>query len=101
MTSAPIITGAGLSLRPHRIDDLDLLRAFHRSPRAHMMDVPEDRTAMWYSFAAEHGSWSLRGMGSWAIDEGGALARRLGATRDDTAPRHDATDLVHRHRIAA
>ena len=31
----PIITGASLSLRPHRIDDLDLLRAFHRSPRAH------------------------------------------------------------------
>jgi RimJ/RimL family protein N-acetyltransferase len=166
MTCAPTITGTSLSLRPHRIDDLDPLWAFYRSPRAQMMDVPEDRTAMWYGFAAEHGSWGLCGMGSWAIDVGGALAgqvtllhppqfaepelgwllldgfegkglayeaadlalryarttirpgtlvsyidpdnsrsialaRRLGATLDATAPRHDATDLVYRHRIAA
>ena len=30
-----------------------------------------------------------------------ALAKRLGATRDDAAQRHDAEDVVYRHAVAA
>ena len=166
MAAALVISGARVCLRPHRQADLEAFWAFYQSPRASMVDAPDNRTDHWYRFASEVGSWDLIGMGGWAIDVDGAfagqvavihpphfaeteigwivfdgfegrgyafeaaelaldytrrhikpaslvsyidsantrsiaLAERLGATRDDAAPRHDAEDIVYRYKVAA
>lgn len=161
---APRLSSDTVTLRPHRMEDMEAFWTFFRSPRAVYMDVPDNRTHLWYGFASEVGSWALCGQGGWAVEtpdgrlagqvavtqpphfperelgwmlfdgfEGRglgfaaatlardwavqdrpgaplvsyihrdnarsiALAERLGATADTSAERHDAEDLVYRHR---
>lgn len=54
--------------------------AFYQTARAQLMDVPKNRTHLWYGFAAEVGSWDLHGMGGWAIDIDGQLAGQVALT---------------------
>lgn len=68
MTIAPTLTGQTLRLRPHRVEDMAAFWTFFQSPRAAMVDTPENQTQFWYTFASEVGSWALTGMGGWAIE---------------------------------
>ncbi|GFE50423.1 acetyltransferase [Roseobacter cerasinus] len=80
MTTAPTLTGDGLRLRPHVIDDMEAFWAFYQSPRAAFMDRPSNRTHLWYGFASEVGSWPLTGMGGWGIEIGGQVAGQVAIT---------------------
>lgn len=77
MTTAPILTGENVRLRPHVMGDMDAFWAFYHGPRARYMDRPNNRTHLWYGFASEVGSWALSGMGGWAIEVDGALAGQV------------------------
>ncbi len=87
MTTAPVITTANTRLRPHRIEDMEAFEAFFKSPRAAHMDVPENRTHLWYGFASEVGSWALCGWGGWAVEtHDGALAGQVAITQPPHFP---------------
>ncbi|MEM7295747.1 MAG: GNAT family N-acetyltransferase [Pseudomonadota bacterium] len=86
MTVAPTIKGRGLRLRAHRIEDMAAFEAFYGSPRAAHMDVPVNRTHLWYGFASEAGSWSLCGYGGWTIEVEGALAGQVALTQPPHFP---------------
>ena len=68
MNEAPIITTERLRLRPHRMSDLEAIRAFYKSDRSCYVDAPQSETHLWYGFSSEVGSWALCGQGAWAID---------------------------------
>jgi len=82
VTQAPILTGDTIRLRPHRLSDMDAFWAFYQSPRAVLMDVPNNKTHLWYGFASEVGSWDLNGMGGWAIEtQDGDFAGQVAITQ--------------------
>lgn len=81
MTTAPVISGDTLRLRPHAMDDLKAFWAFFQTPRAQFVDGPDNETHLWYGFASEVGSWALRGMGGWAIEVDGRIAGQVAITQ--------------------
>ena len=86
MTTAPVISGTQLRLRPHVLSDMDAFGAFYQSDRAQYVTKPDNPTHLWYGFAAEVGSWALTGMGSWAIDFDGQLAGQISVTHPPHFP---------------
>lgn len=86
MTKAPTIIGKRIRLRAHVMKDMDAFWDFYQSPRASHMDVPKNRTHLWYGFAAEVGSWMLSGMGGWAIEKDGALVGQVAVTQPPHFP---------------
>ena len=77
MTTAPTLTGTTVCLRHHVMADMDAFWDFFQSDRAAYVSAPQNRTHLWYGFASEVGSWSLTGMGGWAIEVGGDLAGQV------------------------
>ena len=77
MTTAPVITGDIVRLRPHVMADMEPFWDFYRSDRAAYVTAPQNRTHMWYGFASEVGSWALTGMGGWAVEVDGQLAGQV------------------------
>jgi RimJ/RimL family protein N-acetyltransferase len=87
MTQAPVISGDTIRLRPHVMADMEVFWHFFQSPRAAHMDVPDNKTHLWYGFASEVGSWALSGMGGWAIETAdGALAGQVAVTHPPHFP---------------
>ena len=68
MREAPTITTSRLTLRPHRMDDMDAFWAFYQTPRATFVGAPKNRTHMFYGLSSEVVSWEWLGHGAWAID---------------------------------
>jgi len=86
MTTAPVISGDRVRLRPHVMSDMETFWTFFQSQRAEHIDKPENRTHAWYGFASEVGSWALNGTGSWAIDVEGTLAGQVSVTQPPHFP---------------
>jgi RimJ/RimL family protein N-acetyltransferase len=81
MTQAPLLTGDTIRRRPHHLSDMEVFWTFYQLPRAALMDVPNNKTHLWYGFASEVGSWALNGMGGWAIETlDGDLAGQVALT---------------------
>lgn len=81
MTTAPVITGDHLRLRPHVMEDLEAFWAFFQTPRSQFVDGPDNKTHLWYGLASEVGSWELMGMGGWAIEVDGEIAGQVAITQ--------------------
>lgn len=81
MTTAPVITGDSLRLRPHAMGDLEAFWTFFQTPRAQFVDGPDNKTHLWYGIASEVGSWELMGMGGWAIEVNGKIAGQVALTQ--------------------
>lgn len=86
MTAAPLLTGNTVCLRHHVLGDMDAFWAFYQTPRAVLMDVPKNRTHLWYGFASEVASWELMGMGAWAIEVDGKFAGQVAITQPPHFP---------------
>ena len=86
MTTAPTLTGTTLRLRAHVIDDMEAFWAFYQGPRAQYVSAPKNRTHLWYGFASEVGSWTLTGMGGWAIEVEGRIAGQVAVTHPPHFP---------------
>jgi RimJ/RimL family protein N-acetyltransferase len=67
--AAPTLTGARVTLRPHRADDIDALAAFYETPRSIHVGGPLPRDRVWRDLGYDVGQWTLLGFGSWAIEE--------------------------------
>lgn len=74
---APTLTGQTARLRPHVAADVDTLWDFFQTERAQYVSAPKNKTHLWYAFGAEVASWTLHGMGAWAIDVDGELAGQI------------------------
>ncbi len=74
---APVLTGSMATLRPHVASDLDAFWAFFQTDRAQYVSGPKNKTDLWNKFGAEVASWTLHGMGSWAIDVDDVLAGQI------------------------
>ncbi|MEL6886242.1 MAG: GNAT family N-acetyltransferase [Pseudomonadota bacterium] len=86
MTTAPTLSGNTVCLRHHAATDIDAFWTFFQSPRAAYVTAPQTRTHLWYGFASETGSWSLTGMGGWAIEVDGTLAGQVAVTQPPHFP---------------
>lgn len=75
--NAPTLTGETVTLRPHVAADMEAFWAFYETERAEYVSKPQNRTHFWYAFGAEVASWTLHGMGSWAIDVEDKLAGQI------------------------
>ncbi|WP_299686275.1 GNAT family N-acetyltransferase [uncultured Tateyamaria sp.] len=80
MTQAPTITTARLTLRAHEMADFQPLYDLFATDRARYMGGPVPAKKMWYWIAAEVGSWSLKGIGSWGLvrNDDGAFMGQIG-----------------------
>ena len=87
-TSAPVIIGERVILRPHRASDLDRMAALYQSDRAAWIGGHQNRTIVWRWLGYDVGQWGLTGFGSWAIDElkTGAFAGQVGLNKPDNFP---------------
>ena len=67
----PLIETERLVLREPRLADFDSYAAFWASDRAteNGFGGPYDRNAAWDSFIGEAGQWTIRGLGSWMVEE--------------------------------
>ncbi|MEP1535897.1 MAG: GNAT family N-acetyltransferase [Paracoccaceae bacterium] len=74
---APTLTGQTAQLRPHVAADVDTFWDFFQTERAQYVGPPKNKTHLWYAFGAEVASWTLHGMGAWAIDVDGELAGQI------------------------
>ncbi|UWS03738.1 GNAT family N-acetyltransferase [Phaeobacter inhibens] len=83
MTIAPTISTARLTLRHHVMSDFAPLHDVLGSERARYMGGPFSLKDSWQTIAAEAGSWSLLGFGSWAIErsEDGAFVGQVGINK--------------------
>lgn len=83
MTTAPTISTERLTLRHHVMSDFAPLHAVLCGGRARYMGGPFSLKDSWQTIAAETGSWSLLGHGSWAIErtEDGVLVGQVGINR--------------------
>ena len=68
-TSAPVIVGERVILRPHRATDIDAIAALYQSERAAWIGGQQNRTVAWRWLGYDVGQWGLLGFGSWAIDD--------------------------------
>ncbi len=68
MTVAPTLFTERLILRPHRVEDFEVMTPLFGSDWARYMDGPVSAAELWRWVGAEVGSWSLLGYGSWAVD---------------------------------
>lgn len=67
--TAPTLTTARLTLRPHAMADWAPFAAFFESDAARYVGGPLPRRRTWFGFAADVGSWDLLGFGAWAVDD--------------------------------
>ena len=68
MTAAPTLHTDRLTLRHHRLEDFEPMATHFATDWAQYMGGPLGQEKMWLWLAAEVGSWSLLGHGSWAGD---------------------------------
>ncbi|MGI3170089.1 GNAT family N-acetyltransferase [Pseudooceanicola sp. C21-150M6] len=79
---APTLSDGTVTLRAHRMADMDAFWDFFQSPRARYVDGPGNRSHLWYGFASEVGSWALCGQGGWAVETpDGRLAGQVAVTQ--------------------
>lgn len=64
----PTLTTDRLILRPHRMDDFDMLATVMATPHVQYMGGPMDRKQAWQSFCCDIAQWHLLGHGAWAVD---------------------------------
>lgn len=97
MTIAPTISTSRLTLRHHVLDDFEPMAAHFATDWAQYMDGPVDRDDMWRWFAAEVGSWSLLGYGSWAVvlTETGETIGQVGVNKPSYFPEPELGWLVY------
>lgn len=74
---APTLTGETVTLRPHVAADIDAFWDFYQTDRARYVSSPENRTHLWYAFGGEVASWTLFGMGAWAVEVEDTLAGQV------------------------
>ncbi|GGE38164.1 N-acetyltransferase [Primorskyibacter flagellatus] len=87
---APTLSNATVTLRPHRVEDMEPYWAFFCSPRAALMDRPSSPTHLWYGFASEVGSWVLQGQGGWAVETpDGRLAGQIAVSQPPHFPERE------------
>ncbi|MFV0387050.1 GNAT family N-acetyltransferase [Paracoccus sp. (in: a-proteobacteria)] len=67
--TAPTLTTARLTLRPHVMGDFDIYAALMMSDRAVHMGGPFDLAGAWQWFASDVAQWPLRGCGALAVTE--------------------------------
>ncbi|MEM1350793.1 MAG: GNAT family N-acetyltransferase [Pseudomonadota bacterium] len=86
--AAPILETERLVLRPHRLSDFDPLYTLFASERAEYMGGPFSAKTMWYWIAAEVGSWTLQGFGSWGLEQrsDGAFIGQIGINKPHHFP---------------
>lgn len=87
-TTAPVIVGKRVILRPHRASDIDAIAALYQSGRAVWIGGQQNRTVAWRWLGYDVGQWGLLGFGSWAVDEmeSGAFAGQVGLNKPDNFP---------------
>lgn len=85
---APTLTTDRLTLRAHVMDDFAPLYDLFASNRAIYMGGPVAAKEMWYSIAAEVGSWQLKGFGSWGVvrNSDGAFMGQIGINQPHHFP---------------
>lgn len=91
MTLAPTITTDRLILRHHVMDDFEPLYQVLESDRAEFLGGKTSREDSWYWIAAEVGSWSLVGHGSWGVErrEDGAFLGQVGINQPYDFPEQE------------
>ena len=88
--TAPTLRSDVVTLRPHRIEDMEAFWTFFQSDRAAYVDGPSSRTQLWYGFASEVGSWTLVGQGGWAVETpDGRLAGQVAVTQPPHFPERE------------
>lgn len=65
----PVIETGRLILRGPRVEDFEPFAAFFASPRSIHEDGPLSRREAWREFASSTAGWTLRGYGTWSIEE--------------------------------
>ncbi len=94
--TAPTLTTERLILRPQRHEDFSAFADLFAGERSRFMDGPLERWQVWDRFAAETGSWSLVGCGSWSVDlRDGTLVGQVGVNRPDYFPEHEIGWLLY------
>lgn len=68
MTTAPILTTARLTLRPHRLEDFATMTPLFGSDWSRYMGPPTSEVELWRWVGSEIASWPLLGFGSWGVD---------------------------------
>ena len=97
---APVLVTRRLTLRAHRIDDLDACAALWAEPAVyrHIGGRPQSREEVWQRVLRYIGHWHAMGYGYWLAHEtaGGRLVGELGVmdTRRDTVPSFAGTPEV-------
>lgn len=66
-----MIETARLRMRPHRLDDLDVIIAMRADPRlaAQLGGIPSTRHDTWMRLLRYAGHWATLGFGYWAVEE--------------------------------
>jgi len=68
----PSLETARLRLRPYRPEDFEVFAEMSADPDVmRYIDAPQDRATAFRSFCAGIGHWTVRGYGSWAMEEKG------------------------------
>ncbi len=85
---APTLHSDRLTLRHHCYADFAPLADLFETERSRHMGGPIPRSVLWRWLAAEVGSWSLLGFGSWAIDlrDSGKTIGQIGINKPDDFP---------------
>lgn len=98
MTVIPELRTERLLLRAPRPEDFEAHSDTLMTERGRFIGGPFDREDAWRDFAADAGSWVLRGFGYWAVEDSatGAFAAWVGLARPAHFPERELGWLVHR-----
>lgn len=69
MTDVPTIETSRLQMRGPTLNDFEAVAAFYASDRSSPLGGPFSRREAWAKFAAQSGTWHLRGYGAWQLVE--------------------------------
>lgn len=80
MADAPTLTTDRLTLRAHRIDDLDALAAMWAEPAVYRMigGKPRSREDVWLRLLRSIGQWRAFGYGAWVVEAAGTVIGDIG-----------------------
>lgn len=80
MSYAPTLTTARLTLRGHRIDDLDALTVMWADPAVYAFigGKPRSREDVWLRLLRSIGQWTAFGYGAWVVERDGQIIGDIG-----------------------
>lgn len=92
----PTLTTERLTLRAHRLADMEAYARTLASDRARFMTEDRTRGYAWTSFVNDVASWSLHGFGIWAVDlHDGTHIGQAGVNRPENFPEPELGWMLH------